>query len=205
MKKFYEFKQLFMNKYENDKLQILFFILFLFLITFLILSKSNPYIFLFTPYRLYPISLKIIKKDIIYYSFDRNTNEFIPVKVDLYFSGDLENDIQRLAQIVQQPKSYLRENLKDAKDIIYFPPFSLSIIKVYAEKDKLYLFFEENLLKRENFRTKFSYNFSDSELEKLFYQYEKSLIYTIFENYESFKEIHCNTQNKETIWKSLKK
>ncbi len=167
---------------------------FIFLLSFFVLTKSNPYYFLL-PYKIYSLNFKK-EKDVVLFSFHRDTKEIIKFNLKINVFDNIEKEIEYIAKIIQEPTPYLRK-IDSKTEKIYFPAFSLGITKVFLNNDSLWIFYDQNVIKDYLFQRK------PSKEDKFDYygNYKKALVLSIFENYSSIKEIQWIEEKETQIYK----
>lgn len=180
-------------KEKDFRVQVFFISFFLFVISFSFLSSSNPYRFLL-PYKLYSVFF-IKKNKIVYYTYDRETKQLLELNKEIFFSEDLEQNILRITQIIEQPEPYLRDFQKKIKETIYFPKYSLGFTKIWKENSVLYIYFNESVVK--NFAYSRETKIQDFDFLKNF---QIAFVKTIFKNFSDIQEIHwIDSQQKEFV------
>lgn len=167
---------------------------FIFILSFLVLSNSNPYYFLL-PYKIYTLNFNQ-QKDIVLYSFHRDTKEIIKFKIKINVFDNIEKEIAYIAKIIQEPTPYLRK-IDSKTEKIFFPALSLGITKIFLNNDSLWIFYDHNVIKDYPFQRK------PSKEDKFDYygNYKKALVLSIFENYSSIKEIQWIEEKETQIYK----
>lgn len=177
-------------KEKDFRIQVFFLSFFLIVVSFSFLSSSNPYRFLL-PYKLYSIFF-IEKNKIVYYTYDRQTKELLELNKEIVFSENLEQNILRISQIIEQPVPYLRDYQKKIKETIYFPKYSLGFTKIWKENSVLYLYFDDSIVK--NFAYSRETKIQDFDFLKNF---QIAFFKTIFENFPDIQEIHWIDANQK--------
>ncbi|MFN3603134.1 MAG: hypothetical protein ACK4UJ_00320 [Leptonema sp. (in: bacteria)] len=183
----------FKEKYKSKefKIQIFFLCSILSIFSFSYLTLRNPLNFLL-PFRLYPLSM-ITKKTIYYYTYERETKQLVEIQKEMYFSEDWEQNLLRIAQIIQQPEPYLRSYKKRIKETVYFPWYSLGITKVWFQDSILYIDFDESILNQHYQREN---SLKDFDFKKKFLI---AFFKTIFKNFTEIQEIHWIENEKEIV------
>lgn len=166
---------------------------FIFLVSFFVLSKSNPFYFLL-PHKIYKLNF-FKYKDIALFSFHRETKELLKFNIKIIHFHDLEKEIYYIAKIIQEPTPYLRK-IDSKTEKLYFPAYSLGITKIILNNNILWIFFDENVMKKYPYQR----NLTNEENFNFYENYKKALALSIFENYPEIKEIHWIEEKEIKIY-----
>ncbi|MCS7204886.1 MAG: hypothetical protein NZ853_04255 [Leptospiraceae bacterium] len=191
-------KNKFNEYYTPSQRKLLFFagVVFLNLAFFLYLSDSNPWKFL-SPHRIYPVSLWNQPEEITYYSYRKDDFALLSLKTEVVLTSQIENDVLFLAQLVQQPKFFLRGNLQETEETFYFPNFSLGILHVHRDDQRLFIYFDINKLKKYPYQKKMK----EDELMDLLTKYQKAFLMTIFDHYPDIQSIYWIEEGRSKLFR----
>lgn len=112
-----------------------------------IMADANP-LRLLIPGATYPFPTLDHRQDIAIYAIERESGKLIQVEKPVLMDGSPVDRVFRLASVVARPGSGLIQNFEFIYAVPY-PPFHLSIQKVWMEKGRLVLSIDANSLRRE--------------------------------------------------------
>ncbi len=188
----------FLKQLENPQNRIKFFfvMIFLFLLSFMMLTNSNPFYF-FQPYKIYPIKSLFFKtKTFYYYSYDRDTKELKELQAELMDHQEIDKNIYQLAKMIQEPPIFLG-SAKNKLETVYFPAYSLGITMIHKDNNTLYIFFNSKVIENYSYQRRIDHQNNFDFLAN----YKNALVKTIFKNYPDINEIQWIEDHHIDIYK----